>query len=156
VLDDGSPATPNPDPVRLYQPATRPGSPVPHAWLCDLDGNRIAVMDLVKPGRFLVLAGEEGHDWCLAAEKIATATGLPLDAACAGHLSGDLYDPRSAWTRLRGHGPAGAILIRPDRFIGWRAPVLADDPTAALSSALDRILARPPRAPGPASPSSAP
>jgi 2,4-dichlorophenol 6-monooxygenase len=99
-------------------------------------------MDLVKPGRFLVLAGEEGHDWCLAAQKVATTKDLPIDAICVGHTAGDLHDPRSAWTRLRGHGASGAILVRPDRFVGWRAPALADDPAAALSDALERILAR--------------
>jgi 2,4-dichlorophenol 6-monooxygenase len=141
VLDDSSAEPPNVDPIRLYQPSTRPGSPLPHAWLCDIDGNRTAIMDLVKPGRFLVIAGEEGHDWCLAADKVATATGLPVDAICVGHVAGDLYDPRSTWTRLRGHGPAGAILVRPDRFVAWRAPALTDDRTTTLSDALGRILA---------------
>jgi 2,4-dichlorophenol 6-monooxygenase len=142
MLGDASPACSSVDPIRIYQPSTRPGSPLPHAWLCDLDGNRLPIMDLVKPGRFLLLAGEEGHEWRLAAEKAAATTGLPLDAACIGHLAGDLYDPRSTWTRLREHGTTGAILLRPDRFVAWRAPHLADDPAARLADALDHILAR--------------
>lgn len=35
-------------------------------------------------------------------------------------------------------------MVRPDRFVGWRAPALADNPAAALSDALDRILAASP------------
>ena len=99
-------------------------------------------MNLVKPGRFLLLADEEGRDWCLAAQKLAADRGLPLDSVCVGHLAGDLYDPRSTWTRLRGHGPTGAVLVRPDRFVAWRAPALADEPAATLSDAIDHILAR--------------
>jgi hypothetical protein len=52
------------------------------------------------------------------------------------------YDPRSTWTRLREYGPAGAILLRPDRFVAWRAFHLADDPTTTLTDAVDHILAR--------------
>jgi len=142
VLDDGTADAPAVDPIRIYQPSAHPGSPVPHAWLCDLDGNRVPVMHLVKPGRFLLIAGEEAHDWCLAAGKAAAATNLPIDAVCVGHMAGDLYDPRSTWTRLRGHGPAGAILVRPDRFVAWRTPGLPEDATGMLTDALDRILAR--------------
>jgi 2,4-dichlorophenol 6-monooxygenase len=37
----------------------------------------------------------------------------------------------------------GAILVRPDRFIGWRSPNLAEDPRRELTTALSQILGRP-------------
>jgi 2,4-dichlorophenol 6-monooxygenase len=43
--------------------------------------------------------------------------------------------------KRRGHGAEGAVLVRPDRFVAWRAMTLAEDPKAALGAALDRILA---------------
>ncbi len=60
VLDDGTPLDPVPDPVRVHTPSTRPGSPLPHAWIDDEAGNRRATRDLVAPGRFLLIAGEDG------------------------------------------------------------------------------------------------
>ena len=33
----------------------------------DEDGNRRPVKDLLAPGRFLLIAGEDGHVWCQAA-----------------------------------------------------------------------------------------
>ena len=33
VVDDGSPPPEPVDPIRVYEPSTRPGSPLPHAWL---------------------------------------------------------------------------------------------------------------------------
>ncbi|RKN09762.1 FAD-dependent monooxygenase [Streptomyces radicis] len=148
VVPDGTPPAHNPDPVRIHQPSARPGHPLPHAWLTDLDGNALPVARLIRPGAFLLIAGEEGREWCEAAEKVAARTGLPLTAVRIGHLDGDYRDPRSTWTRWRGHGPEGAVLVRPDRFIGWRAPGAAPDPHARLAAAVDALLGRSPGAPG--------
>ncbi|MFG6201544.1 hypothetical protein [Nonomuraea sp. JJY05] len=93
--------------------------------------------DLLRPGRFLLVAGENGHDWCEAAAELAGT--WPLDVVRVGHLDGDLLDPRSTWTRHRGHDPEGAVLVRPDRFIAWRAQK-ATDATARLSQALRSLL----------------
>jgi 2,4-dichlorophenol 6-monooxygenase len=142
VVPDGTPAPENPDPIRIYKPAARPGHPLPHAWLEDLDGHRVALARLVGPGRFLLIAGEDGQAWCEAAEKIAAQSGLPLDAIRIGHLDGDYRDLRSTWTAARGHTPQGAVLVRPDRFVGWRAHGTATDPAAELTTALDTLLAR--------------
>ena len=64
-----------------------------------------------------------------------------------GHIDGDLFDPRCMWLRHRGIGRNGAVLVRPDRFVGWRSAGAADDPLEELSVALNRILARPLRVP---------
>jgi 2,4-dichlorophenol 6-monooxygenase len=142
VVPDGS-AAPQPlDDVRVYEPSTRPGAPLPHAWIDDADGRRRALKDLVAPGRFLLIAGEDGEAWCEAASELAAAAGLPLDALRIGHLDGDLYDPRCAWLRQRGIEPDGAILVRPDRFVAWRQASGAADPRAQLAAALSRVLAR--------------
>ncbi len=143
VVPDGS-AVPAPaDDVRVYQPSTRPGSPLPHAWIDDEDGNRRPIRDLVAPGRFLLIAGEDGRAWCEAARRLAARAGIPLDAARIGHLDGDLYDPRCAWLRHRGIGADGAVLVRPDRFIAWRSLAGAGEPEATLAGALSQVLARP-------------
>ena len=143
VVPDGS-ALPVPaDDVRVYQPGTRPGAPLPHAWIEDEDGHRRPIKDLVTPGRFLLIAGEDGQAWCEAACQLAAETGLPLDALRIGHLDGDLYDPRCTWLRHRQIASDGAILVRPDRFIAWRHQTGTNDPRAALAAALSQILARP-------------
>ncbi len=143
VVPDGS-APPAPiDGIRVYQPSTRPGAPLPHAWIDDEDGNRRPVKDLVAPGRFLLIAGEDGQEWCDAARELAAEADLPLDAVRIGHLDGDLYDPRCSWLRHRQIASGGAILVRPDRFIAWRHPAASGEPRAALAAALSQILARP-------------
>ncbi len=98
-------------------------------------------MDLVSPGRFLLIAGEAGAAWCEAAEKLAKERRLPLDALRIGHLAGEYRDPRCAWLRQREISPQGAILVRPDRFVAWRSVGAAADPESQLHRALTEVLA---------------
>lgn len=143
LVDDGSPADPPPDP-RIHRPGTRPGALLPHAWV-DPDGDvtaRLPVMDLVRPGRFLLIAGEDGQAWTEAAAKVAGELGVGLDAVRIGHLDGDLLAPGTAWLDRRGTGPGGAVLVRPDRVVAWRATGPADDPEAEMTAALDAVLRR--------------
>jgi 2,4-dichlorophenol 6-monooxygenase len=143
VVPDGSAAPAQADEVRVYQPSTRPGAPLPHAWIEDEDGNRRPVKDLVAPARFLLIAGEDGQAWCEAARQLAAEAHVPIDAVRIGHLDGDLYDPRCTWLRHRQIASDGAIVVRPDRFIAWRCPAGSGEPQAALAAALSQILARP-------------
>jgi 2,4-dichlorophenol 6-monooxygenase len=140
VVGDGSPPVESPDGMRLHLPSTRPGSPLPHAWVDDEEGVRRPLKDLVEPGRFLLIAGEDGQPWVEAAQAPAAA-GQPLDALRIGHVEGDLFDPRSRWARHREISREGAVLVRPDRFVAWRSAGAADDPQAELRAALDAVLA---------------
>jgi 2,4-dichlorophenol 6-monooxygenase len=142
VVPDGTPPPEPGDQVRIYTPSTRPGAPLPHAVLDDLDGERLSTLDLVRPGRFLLIAGEDGAAWQAAALALAKERALPLDAVRIGHLTGDYRDPRLAWQRRREIGPAGALLVRPDRFVAWRSLGAAADPRGTLERALAQVLAR--------------
>ena len=142
MVSDGSPEPEAIDDIRLYEPSTRPGSPLPHAWIDDKSGHRRPLKDLVVPGRFLLIAGEEGQDWSAAAAAIAAANSLPLDAVRIGHIDGDLFDPRLAWAQFRGISTKGAVLVRPDRVVGWRSAGAAASPAATLAEALGAILGR--------------
>lgn len=142
VIPDGTPEPPVLDDVHVYEPSTRPGAPLPHVELEDRDGARLAIKDLVRPGRFLLIAGEDGQAWVDAARSLARDAGLPIDAVRIGHLDGDYRDPRCAWLRRRQFGRDGAILVRPDRFVAWRSLGADAQPRRVLSSALTRILDR--------------
>ncbi len=142
IVGDGTPPPALLDPVRVYEPSTRPGAPLPHAWIDDEEGARRPIRELVAPGRFLLIAGEEGEAWCDAARELAGA-GVPLDAVRIGHIDGDLFDPRCTWLRRREIAPDGALLVRPDRYVAWRSIGAAEQPLAELAYALGRILSRP-------------
>jgi len=142
VIPDGRPAPPAVDEIRVYVPSTRPGAPLPHAWLEDADGARRSTLDLVRRGHFLLIAGEEGAAWSDAARAVAAEAGVPLDAVRIGHATGDYRDPRCAWLVRREIGPRGAVLVRPDRFVAWRSLGEGADPKGELARAVARVLAK--------------
>lgn len=141
VIPDG-PRPGSPERFRVHVPSTTPGSPMPHAWVEDWWGNRCSTLELVVPGRFLLLAGEEGRSWCDAAREVAARLGVGIDAFTIGHGAGDYHDPRMRWDEVRGHSESGAVLVRPDRCVAFRSQGSAEDPVAVLSDAVSRILSR--------------
>ncbi|WP_199432668.1 FAD-dependent monooxygenase [Qaidamihabitans albus] len=115
------------DGARLEDPATatgRPGSRAPHVWL---PGGR-STMDLFGRGFVLLTVSPR---WVTAAREVAVRLGVPLHAERL---------PAGDWTTRYGVTPNGASLVRPDRFVAWRAH---DEASASeLESALRTILAR--------------
>jgi 2,4-dichlorophenol 6-monooxygenase len=142
VVNDGTPPPESGDDIRLYVPGTRPGAPLPHAVIENADGKRLSTLDLVAPGRFVLIAGEDGAAWRDAALALAKERGLPLDAVRIGHVAGEYRDPRCAWLRRREISARGAVLARPDRFVAWRSLDAGADPAAALAAAFSQILGR--------------
>ncbi len=144
IIADRTPQPPALDPIRVYEPSTRPGSPLPHAWIDDEDGGRRRDQG---PRRRREVPADRGRGRARTGARprseLAGATGLPLDAVRIGHLDGDLFDPRCTWLRHRQIGPDGAILVRPDRFIAWRSMGASASPLEDLAGALGQILARP-------------
>lgn len=93
-------------------------------------------------GEFLVIAGEDGHDWIRAAETIDSELGVPVRGITVGVLEGDYIDVRAAWLKQREIGRAGAIVVRPDRYIAYRSSDGVADPARELREVFGRITAQ--------------
>jgi putative polyketide hydroxylase len=138
VSDESAPA--DPDAVSLVQELRgQPGTRVPHAWVCR-DGKRVSTLDLLGP-EFTLLTGENGDGWLVAAASASAALGVPINVHRIGAV-GDIDDPDGAWAATTGLAPDGAVLVRPDDFVGWRADKLPANPENELRQALSDILAR--------------
>ncbi|WP_026215266.1 FAD-dependent oxidoreductase [Nonomuraea coxensis] len=133
VVPDGSAPPAVADPYRTYVPVARPGHRAPHVWLSG-DGGQVSTLDLLGP-RFTLLT-PAGSGWAAQASAV---TGVPLTAVEIGG-DGPLSSP--TWAKEYGLGPRGAVLVRPDGHVAWRAHDAA--PSAdALVTALDTVLCRP-------------
>lgn len=115
------PTEPAADAVQLVEELRgQPGTRVPHLWVRD----GVSTLDLLGPG-FTLLTGDER--WCGAAASVSVA---------AHRIGSD------EWVAVTGLAPEGALLVRPDDFVGWRAEDLPADPEGELRQALSVILCR--------------
>ena len=138
VVPDGTAAPAVANPVTDYVASARPCGRAPHVWL-DRDGARISTIDLVGNG-FVLLTGPKGRAWSQAAQALASDTRLNLEALTIG--DGGLADSDGQWQAAYGVDDAGAVLVRPDGYVGWRSPSTTTDPTITLRAALSGILGK--------------
>jgi 2-polyprenyl-6-methoxyphenol hydroxylase-like FAD-dependent oxidoreductase len=138
IVPDGTPAVPLENPTTDYVPNARPGSRAPHVWV-ERGGETISTLDVFGSG-MVVLAGSEGRTWCDAASEIA-ARGKPLRAFRVGH-DADLVDRDGAFEKAYGVERDGAVLVRPDGHVAWRARTSMPQPKSELESVLRTVLGR--------------
>jgi hypothetical protein len=124
--------------VADYHPTARPGARAPHSWVA-ANGKRISTID-VYDGGFILLTGPDNGGWVRAAEQARTelavpvkALGLGIDLLPVDELIADLL-------ARYGLEPSGAILIRPDGFVGFRSASGSGQEYQALRRALQQIL----------------
>lgn len=107
-----------------YHPSTIPGHHLPHAWL-KRGGEMASTRDLVRSDKFVLIAGD--------ATKWKQLGGGLVDVEIIGDgkEAGSWTPSDKAWEALRGIGQDGALLVRPDGIVAWRAkawtPEIAND-----------------------------
>jgi hypothetical protein len=90
-------------------------------------------------GRGLVLlAGATGGRWRQAAAALASELGVPLEAFTVGP-EGDLIDPDKRWSDVYGIDAGGAVLVRPDGYVGWRRRSAVMDPRSEIERVVKAI-----------------
>ncbi|WP_227980303.1 FAD-dependent monooxygenase [Nocardia spumae] len=97
-----------------------PGTRLPHRFL---DGRR-STLDLVGTG-FTLFTGPDAAAWQAMSPRDDRVRHLRMD---------------ENWCADVGIGTSGALLVRPDQIVAWRAPHAPADPGRALRAALTRIL----------------
>jgi 2,4-dichlorophenol 6-monooxygenase len=141
VVDDGTPfPQPTRDPALYYKPTTHPGAHLPHVWL-EKARTPISTLDLVGHGRFSLIVGISGSAWEEAAGRVASELGIELPVFRVGYRC-EYDDVLGDWGRIREMNDAGALLMRPDGHIAWRARSAQASPQAVLMGALRQVLAR--------------
>ena len=116
-----------------HVPTTRPGHRLPHAWVTR-SGGTISTLDLVGRGRFVLLTSSRSLHWQQAAKSVV---GVAVDVVAIGPGL-DCEDPSGRWAAIRGTSADGAILVRPDGHVAWRAE--DSDRRGELAGAMTRIL----------------
>lgn len=120
-------------------PTTVPGSTIPHAWVQRGDDN-ISTLDLVGHGAFTLVTGLGGEPWLACAAEIGNSLGIEINTVRIT-MDGDIRDLYCAWANLNEMEDDGCLIVRPDRFVAYRARTLVAAPLEALRGAFKQILA---------------
>lgn len=121
----------------------QPGTRAPHVVL-QHQGEEISILDLFG-SRFVLLVGPEGQNWLDAAKSTSDELRCLLDVYRIGTHAGDLIDQENAFCDAYGITCTGAVLVRPDGFVGWRSRGSEGDAQESeneLSQALSKLLFR--------------
>jgi 2-polyprenyl-6-methoxyphenol hydroxylase-like FAD-dependent oxidoreductase len=139
----------------------RPGTRAPHMWL-EREGEKISTLDLFNQN-FTLLAAPEAEGWCHSARAASQRLGIPIDVyrvsasgtdapVCAPTSSAsqeakplslqNVLDPSHEFPAAFGLSQTGAVLVRPDGFVAWRAKSGEAASAEELSTALASVLCR--------------
>lgn len=139
VIADGTSPPAVADSYSDYVQSATPGCRAPHLWVGPQNA-RFSTIDLIGP-HFTLLAGPEAKDWCAQAAQASANLGVRIAIYQLGEAG---LAPADGFAELYGTGPSGAVLVRPDGHVAWRA-VSAPAPGGAadeLADVLTAILAR--------------
>ncbi|AJI30726.1 FAD-dependent monooxygenase [Bacillus cereus] len=115
IIDDDSVTPHRMDIVQLNG---RPGTRAPH-FIGMYEEKEVSVLDLLG-NDFVLLTGAENDSWAESAHTVSAKLGVNIKVYRVG-LSGDFIAQENVFSELYGLSDGGAVLIRPDAFIGWRS-----------------------------------
>lgn len=144
VIPDGTPRPVADDPVIDYRPTTWPGSRLPHFDVVRA-GETISIHDAILPNGLTLLTGSQAAAaWRQAVRNVGRTLRMPVACLVVGPgPDADFRDPADTWSKLSEVDRTGAVLVRPDGHVAWRAHDLPDGPAEALDTALHRLLSLP-------------
>jgi 2,4-dichlorophenol 6-monooxygenase len=120
-----------------FVPTTWPGARLPHVWL-EKGPSKVSSLDLVGKGRFVLLSGRGGKPWFEAARAVKHHCGISIEVILIDVRFGEIRDPLGHWARVRGVACDGAVLVRPDGHVAWRAESVSQ--SGELTDVMGRIL----------------
>ncbi|TQS88945.1 hypothetical protein EU811_20600 [Arthrobacter sp. TS-15] len=121
-----------------YVATTRPGRHLPHVWVTQ-NQQRVAIFDLCGRGTFTLLTGIGGERWRAAAKRVEAEFGVPVQVHTIGRGL-DYEDSYGDYAKVAEVDEDGAILVRPDHMIAWRATDSSGDVEQRLVEVFGHIL----------------
>ncbi|MDG2089972.1 MAG: FAD-dependent monooxygenase [Gammaproteobacteria bacterium] len=143
VISDGSPDEVFIRDKELYhQASSRPGAMVPHVWLIDQDQQKISTVDICGKGKFTLITGLGGlEQWSSALAEIEKTLGINVNLRVIGPGQ-DYEDIYGDFARVRDISETGALLVRPDNIVAWRAQEANEKSGAELVASMQSILGK--------------
>jgi 2-polyprenyl-6-methoxyphenol hydroxylase-like FAD-dependent oxidoreductase len=116
-----------------------PGTRAPHIYLRK-GSERISTLDLFGLN-FVLLTGPQANAWSECAAPASRDLRVPLDIHAIGKPGGWL-DSNGEFLDAYGLSPTGAVLVRPDGFVAWRAKSTEGASIQHFAAVLNSVLCR--------------
>ncbi|KAM7212283.1 FAD binding domain containing protein [Rhypophila decipiens] len=129
------------DPILYHQASTYPGRRLPHVWLNKAVPERppISTIDLAGRGAFTLLTGHGGGAWKQAAQGVGKELGVEIRAYSIGFRL-EWEDVYFDWADVCGVEESAVVLVRPDRFVAWRARTVVDGGQTGCEGKLTEVM----------------
>lgn len=115
----------------------RPGTRAPHFWGM-YKGKEASILDLFG-NNFVLLTGVDNSSWAKAVYDVSSKLGINIKLYRVGG-SGDFIAQENVFRELYRIENGGAVLIRPDGFIGWRLAKAVVNPDVMLEEVMGNLL----------------
>ncbi|MEW8982511.1 MAG: FAD-dependent monooxygenase [Bacillus anthracis] len=115
----------------------RPGTRAPH-FFGTYDGKEVSILDLLG-NDFVLLTIAENRTWAECVQNVSSTLGINIKFYSVG-LSGDFIAQENIFSELYGLSDGGAVLIRPDAFIGWRSEKEVVNLDVVLEEVMSNLL----------------
>jgi len=133
IIDDSA----TPHRMDIVQLNGRPGTRAPH-FVGMYEEKEVSVLDLLG-NDFVLFTGAENDSWAESAHTVSAKLGVNIKVYRVG-LSGDFIAQENVFSELYGLDDGGAVLIRPDGFIGWRSAKAVVNPDVMLEEVMRNVL----------------
>lgn len=120
-----------------YAPTTIPGGRAPHVELIK-DGCLISTLELFEKD-FVLFVGCDGEQWKDVVDKLIQDKVYSLKVYRVAS-DGDLIDLHQCWYGNYEISSTGAVLVRPDGHVAWRAPCITNDAKMMLEKCLVNMM----------------
>jgi putative polyketide hydroxylase len=121
------------------EPSSRPGTRAPHVWLMH-NGEQVSTLDLYGK-HFVLLTGSDGQRWQALFTDAGNSAGISVDSHTIGPDQ-PYVDNDDDFLASYGISSSGAVLVRPDGFIAWRAQSSTVHPGETAAQIIARLLCK--------------
>ncbi|MGH0828255.1 FAD-dependent oxidoreductase [Bacillus pretiosus] len=133
IVDDSA----TPHRMDIVELNGRPGTRAPH-FFGMYEEKEVSVLDLLG-NDFVLLTGAENDSWAESAHTVSATLGVTIKVYRIG-LSEDFVAQEDIFRKLYGIENGGAVLIRPDGFIGWHSAKAVVNPDVMLEEVMRNVL----------------
>ncbi|PEM51888.1 FAD-binding monooxygenase [Bacillus wiedmannii] len=133
IVDDSA----TPHRMDIVELNGRPGTRAPH-FFGMYEGEKVSILDLFG-NNFVLLTEVENSSWVEAVFDVSFKLGIIIKMYRVGG-SGDFIAQENVFRELYGIENGGAVLIRPDGFIGWRSEKAVVNPAVMLEEVMSNLL----------------